>query len=581
MPVESYKKAPRGPKAQRVAVDDPPDSGAFKIYAFACLAAIFAAFQIYSPALRGQFVFDDLFLSYTDPHATSLSLARWCGLRPILGLSFWANFQVAGQDTFPYHAINVLLHSLNAILLFFIVRKLLELAGTAGTPGQILAGFSATLFLAHPIQTEAVAYIASRSENLSVFFIFAAFCLFLYRPSREVKWFTSATILCLFAGAMGTKEHAIALPAIFLLTDYFFNPGFSFSGIRANWRLYLPIVFVSLAAALFIWSYISRDAMIGFHLQGLTWYQYFFTECRAVFGYLWFFLFPVGLNVDHEFAESFTIFDHGAILAMGVLALFVAAAYIGRRLFPLACYGFLVFVILLAPTSSFVPIRDVFVERRMYLPLIGLVLILLEPLRRLRMPAKSLIVLLACLCAVPAYLTWRRAAVWTSPTKLWEDSVATAPNKTRPHIGLGNAYMHDNRCPEAAREYAAAYQLSRPDFRLKYNLAAAYECMRQPARAAPLLKDAVAENPYAASNYALLGMVLAESGDWKEGWDYLNRAEQRDPSYAPTHAYRGTILAKLGQAEQASHEFEICLRLDPNNQIARRGWAALNPTGAR
>jgi protein O-mannosyl-transferase len=581
MPEKPYKKLAQRSKIQRIAVAEPPVSSAFRVYGFAFLAAIFLAFELYSPALHGQFVFDDLFLSYTDPHAASLALAQWCGLRPVLGLSFWANFQLAGLDTFLYHAINVLLHSLNAILLFFIVRKLLELAGTIGLQGQVLAGFSATLFLVHPIQTEAVAYIASRSENLSVLFIFAAFCVFLYRPSAEVGWRTSGWILCLFAGAMGTKEHAIALPAIFLLTDYFFNPGFSLSGIRANWRLYIPVAFVSLVAAVFIWSYVSRDPTIGFHLKGLTWYQYFFTECRAVFGYVWFFVFPVGLNVDHEFAESLTVFDHGAIVAMGALALLVAAAYLFRRSLPLACYGFLMFVILLAPTSSFIPIRDVFVERRLYLPFIGLLLVLLELLRRVHMPTKSLVLILVCLCLPPAYLTWRRAAVWTSSTRLWEDSVATAPAKSRPHVGLGNAYLHDNRCREAAREYAAAYQLSPPDFTLKYNLAAAFECMKQPARAIPLLREAIAEKPTAAPGYALLGMVLAETGDVKAGWEALARAELRDPRYALTFAYRGTILARMGRTEEAGKEFEKCLRLDPTNQIARRGWSALNPGAER
>jgi protein O-mannosyl-transferase len=581
MPEKPYKKSPSRLKVRSIAVAEPPANSTLKFYGLAFLAAIFLAFELYAPALHGQFVFDDLFLSYTDPHAASLALAQWCGLRPVLGLSFWANFQLAGLDTFFYHTINVLLHSLNAILLFFIVRKLLELAGTVGVRAQVLAGFSATLFLVHPIQTEAVAYIASRSENLSVLFIFAAFCVFLYRPSPEVGWFTSGSILCLFAGAMGTKEHAIALPAIFLLTDYFFNPGFSLSGVRANWRFYVPVAFASIAGSFFIWSYVSHDPTIGFHLKGLAWYQYFFTECRAVFGYVWFFVFPVGLNVDHEFAESLTIFDHGAIIAMGVLALLICAAYICRRSLPLACYGFLMFVILLAPTSSFVPIRDVFVERRMYLPFIGLLLILLEPLRRLRVPTKSLVLILVCLCLAPAYLTWRRAAVWTSAIRLWEDSVATAPAKTRPHVGLGNAYMHDNRCPEAAREYAAAYQLSPPDFTLKYNLAAAYECMKQPARAIPLLTEAIAEKPTAAPAYALLGMVLAETGDVKTGWEGLARAELRDPNYALTFAYRGTILARMGRTEEAGKEFEKCLKLDPNNRIARRGWTALHPDGER
>jgi len=581
MAQKSYRRSPQRPKAQAVAVADPPAANNFKLYALACLAAFFAAFQVYAPALHGQFVFDDLFLLYTNPHAASLSLAQWCGLRPVLGLSFWANFQAAGLDTFPYHVVNVLLHCLSTILLFLIVRKILEMAGTEGLLADILSGFSAAIFLLHPIQTEAVAYIASRSETLSVLFIFAAFYVFLRRRSREINWAESAAVLFLFACAAGTKEHAVALPAVFLLTDYFWNPGFTVSGIRANWRLYVPTAFVGTAAVIFVWSYVSRDATIGFHIGGLTWYQYFFTQSRALFGYIWYFLVPIGLNVDHEFAASRTITDHGAIIAMLCLAALVAAAIYFRRRFPLACYGFFVFLVLIAPTSSVVPIRDVFVERRLYLPFIGLMLIALEPLRRLRMPPKTIAILLACLCVVPAFLTWRRTAVWTSSTRLWEDSVQTAPNKPRPHIGLGNAYMHEQRCHEAAKEYEAAYALTSPDFTLKYNLAAAYECIKQPARAIAFLKDAISENPSAAPNHALMGMVQAETGKWEEGLAELKQAEQLDPNYARTYAYRGVILATLRQNELASREFEKCLQLDPNNQIARRGWNALNPDGGQ
>ncbi len=480
---------------REVAVEAPLPAIRFWHYALLFLAVLIVAFQLYAPALHGQFVFDDLFLAYTNPHAATLSLARWCGLRPILGLSFWANFQLAGLDSFLYHAVNVLLHSLSAILLFFIVRKLMELASTTGARGQVLAGFAATMFLVHPVQTEAVAYIASRSENLSVFFMFAAFCLFLYRRSKQLTWPESIGILILFAAATGTKEPALVLPCVFLLTDYFFNPGYTFSGIRANWRLYVPTFFVVLAATLFVWSYISRDPMIGFHLQNLTWYQYFFTQCRAFFLYIGLFLVPVGLNVDHQFSESFTVFDHGAVIAVAAIIGLLAVAYFFRRHYPLASYGFLVFVVLLAPTSSFIPIRDVFVERRLYLPFIGLLLIALEPLRRIEVPQKVMVVMLACLCVVPAYLTWKRTAVWTSTIRLWEDSVASAPRKPRPHIGLGNAYMHLNRCNEAVREYQAAYHLDKPDFTLKYNLATALECVKQPERAIPVLKEAISENP--------------------------------------------------------------------------------------
>jgi tetratricopeptide (TPR) repeat protein len=582
----AQKTLPRHPKRltkpvkpREVAVETLPPAIHSWHYALLFFGAIIIAFQLYAPALHGQFVFDDLFLTYTDPKAATLSLARWCGLRPILGLSFWANFQIAGLDPFPYHAVNVLLHSVSAILVFLIVRKLLELAGTVGDRGKILAGFAATIFLIHPVQTEAVAYIASRSENLSVFFMFAAFCLFLYRRSEQIQWPESTGILILFACAVGTKEHALALPAVFLLTDYFFNPGYTFSGIRANWRLYAPILVIALAATLFVWSYISRDPMIGFQLQDLTWYQYFFTQCRVFFSYIWLFLVPFGLNVDHQFSESHTLFDHGAIMALAGIVWLIAVAYLWRRRYPLAAYGLLVFVVLLAPTSSFIPIRDVFVERRLYLPFIGLLLIALEPLRRIEVPQKILALMLACICLVPAYLTWKRAAVWNSPIRLWENSVANAPQKTRPHIGLGNAYMHLNRCNEAVREYRAAYQLDKPDFTLKYNLATAFDCVKQPERAIPLLTEAISEKPESATAHALMGMVLAETGNVEEGLTHLNQSEKLDPNFAVPHAYRGVILTRFRRPDLAIHQFEIALQLDPNNQVARKGWTELKDAG--
>ncbi len=116
--------------------------------------------------------------------------------------------------------------------------------------------------------------------------------------------------------------------------------------------------------------------------KDLTWYQYFFTECRAFWVYIRLFLFPADLRIDYDFPISRTILDHGA--AVGLMAILAAAgaAFYYRRRYPLAAFGFFVFVILMAPTSSFMPIKDPVAERRLYLSMIGLLFIVLEFLRR-------------------------------------------------------------------------------------------------------------------------------------------------------------------------------------------------------
>src|SRR5260370_125420 len=128
-------------------------------------------------------------------------------------------------------------------------------------------------------------------------------------------------------------------------------------------------------AVVFVFRLLKGAASAGFGMKGLTWYQYFFTECRVIWDYIRLYLVPAGQNVDYDYPFSRSILDHGAIIGLiGLLAVTIAA-WIYRRRFTVASYGWFVFLILLAPTSSFVPINDPIAERRLYLPFIGLLLI--------------------------------------------------------------------------------------------------------------------------------------------------------------------------------------------------------------
>ena len=109
----------------------------------------------------------------------------------MLMLSYWLNYQ-ASEAPFGFHVTNVLIHLLNGCLVFLIVRKLLK----RETPDWLLPAFAAAVFLLHPIQTEAVAYIAGRSETLSVFFFLSAFAVFLFRKEQAVSWKSPPRCYC-------------------------------------------------------------------------------------------------------------------------------------------------------------------------------------------------------------------------------------------------------------------------------------------------------------------------------------------------------------------------------------------------
>ncbi|MDQ2944677.1 MAG: hypothetical protein M3Y27_01805, partial [Acidobacteriota bacterium] len=496
------------------------------------LVALVAVFIAYGPALDGPFLLDDSYLPYMQPQFATAPVTEWLkGVRPLLMLTYWINYQISGEATNSYHIVNVILHFLNSILIYLVVAKLSATARETRfslSPPALLPGFAAALFLLHPLQTESVSYIASRSETLSVFFFLAAFTVFLLqnrdRKGVGASFPTAAAILLLFGAACLTKEHAAILPALLLLTDYYWNPGFSLSGIRQNWRVYVPMALAGTLGLAYVWRVLSTATSAGFAMKELTWYQYFFTECRAFWHYLLLYLFPFGQNIDHDFPVSHTVFEYGAIVGLIALLALIAAAWHWRRTFPLESYGLFTFLLLLAPTSSFIPILDTFVERRMYLPLIGLLLITVGLLRRWKthfaISDNTLKATLSLILLAMAFLTFQRNQLWGSAIGMWRDSVTKAPAKFRPRFQLAYAYYTAGQCNEAATEFGQAAQLQKPDYALLVDWALSYDCAGNYSAAIDKLNQAAAlEN--SGHVYSQIGMLYAKQAKYPQALDAL------------------------------------------------------------
>jgi Tfp pilus assembly protein PilF len=546
-------------------------------YAIGLLVALFVIFEVYWPAINGQFLLDDTYLPYMLPNYAAAPLIGWIkGLRPLLMFSYWLNFQYADpsraglQDTFGYHFVNVVLHFLNGILVGLAMRKVLSWASVEKWLSTILAVFSAGLFLLHPLQTESVSYVASRSETLSVFFVLATLVVFLYREGSALSIGRTVAVLALFGAAVLSKEHTAVLPVLLLLTDYYWNPGFSVAGIRRNWRLYIPIAVAGALAIAFVFRVLSAASTAGFGVKEFTWYQYLFTECRAVWDYLWMFLLPIGQNLDPDFPISRSITDHGAIVAMlGLLAVTVCA-WIYRRRFPLASYGWFVFLILIAPTSSFVPIKDPFAERRLYLPFIGLLFITVEFLRRWKISRNTLIAVLGVVLIAEAAATNQRNQLWASPIDMWSDTAAKSPHKLRPRFQLAMAYFQSGHYPEAIEQFDKAAQLEPPNFDLLVDWALAYDGVGNPAEAIAKLRQAatVERNAHV---YSQIGMEYGKLGQYPQALDALDTAIQLDANFmgGMSYVYRGDVFSAQGNKLQAAEEYRHSLAIDPRNSLAR------------
>lgn len=540
------------------------------MYAAAVALAFWILLEIYGPALRGPFLFDDLYLPFTNPELQEAPLRYWLGqIRPVLMLSYWLNYRIAGMQPYLYHFFSVLAHFLAGLLVWLIASRVLDGAGLNPGRRTLFAAFVALLFLWHPLQTESAAYIAGRSEVLSGLFFFAALAVFLLRRAPAISWPASLAVLALYGAAVLSKEHAASLVGVLLLTDLYWN--FGWQGVRRNWRLYLPIAAGAAAAARFVWSVLAASDTAGFRVREFAWHEYFFTQCRALWLYFRLLLLPYGQNLDYDFPVSRTPLEHGAL--WGLLGLVALGAFIvlGRKRYPLASYGLACALVTLAPTSSFVPILDPVAERRMYLALPWLALALVEPLRRWRAGTPKLAAALALWLAGLGVLSWKRNQVWSDEIALWQDTVAKSPRKQRPRFQLAYAYYQQGRCSEALIHFEQAARLGPADYRLLVDWGLAADCAGRTEEALKKLR-AAAKLENTAHVRALIGMVLGKEGRGEEALKELEIAASLDPNYAMTYVYRGNVHWSAGRREAALADYRRALEREPRNPAARQAF---------
>jgi len=408
----------------------------------------------YLPSFLGVFHFDDynVIVNYPTVHSWQALFERaGGGVRPLLKASYTLNW-TSGLEEFGFHLVNVALHALNAVLLFFIGRRLFEDHPNA-------AFVAALLFALHPAQTEAVTYISGRSSSLMASFYLGALLLYL----RNSHWSLSAL---LFVLALATRETAVTLPAALLLCELCRRERLGWSTIArrqaAHWLLLAAGGLVVLLNARYL------DLLsFGFTQRSLA--DNLLTQVGGV-SYLVLRLVGLhGYNIDPALptlaAFTPTLFFQ-AILIVTLLAL--GAANLRAR--PWIAFGVLWFFLHLAPTNSIVPRLDVANDRQLYLACWGLFLALSVQIAQLQISRRISVSLAGGLLALFAAVNVARQLDYRDEITLWESDVRAAPWNARGHNNLGYAYQLEGRMAEARREYETALFLDPGHKKARANL---------------------------------------------------------------------------------------------------------------
>ena len=529
--------------------------------------------------------------------------------RPLVNLSFAINHAWGGLDPFGYHVLNLVIHISAGLTLFGLVRRTLasaQLRPQFGADGPLLAGAAALLWLVHPLQTESVTYVVQRSESLAGL----GYLLTLYGAVRSLDaprawaWQAAAVLAC--AAGMACKEIVATAPLMVLLYDRIYSGRAFGEVLRRRWGLY-----VGLAAT---WGVLvalnlggPRADSVGYRDGAGAW-LYALNQCRALTTYLRLSFWPSPLLIDYGGVAPLTA--RGVAAEGAVVLALLAVVLLAIRYRPAIGFLGLWFFIILAPTSSIVPIlTEVAAERRMYLPLAAVVVLMVvggygllglssDTARGASVWRRRLALLgVAGVAAALGFGTAARNRVYGSAVTMWEDVVRQQPNNSRAQTNLGQALAAAGRTDEAIACYERALRAAPNSYKIHTNLGAALveqgrfdEAMGhylralqdQPnaylaqnnigdllirqgrfAEALPHLEEALRLRPDHADSANNMGRVLMHLGRWADAKPYLEKAVANDPASYMAYSNLGIVLDRAGDHEKAAEMHQAALRINP------------------
>jgi tetratricopeptide (TPR) repeat protein len=511
-------------------------------------AIVITASFIYSNSFNCSFHFDDLQNIEFNPDITRLSdVSAWWNYvpsRPIGIFTFALNYAMGGTNVGGYHFVNLLIHIFNGLLVFWVVSLLFETPvikkSAIAKHGKIIALITALLFVAHPVQTQAVTYIVQRLASLAALFFLLSVSL--YIRARVVKLSKTARIATFVACGMAallaflTKENTFTLPVIIVLTEFFFIRETSFKIHIKDWKLW---AFLGMAAVAVTFFFVNFSFTVfqpikpeQGNIYTLTSGTYLLTEFRVITTYIRLLILPINQNLDYDYPVSQSFFELKTIASFLLLIAILALAVVLYKKHRLASFGVFWFFITLSIESSIIPVPNVIFEHRMYLPSFGFLLfvpcvffgIVQEKQKQL------LTILLFMLVPVLAIAAYSRNNVWKDELTLWTDVIKKSPEKPRVLNNMGITLLKLGRQQEAISWF----------------------------------DKAIAKNPGYKDPYLSRGNAKQDLGDLQGALLDYSAALKIDPSYPETYYNRGYTYAMMKDLPNAIRDFDMAIKLNPD-----------------
>lgn len=523
----------------------------------------------YLPALRGQFIWDD------DDHLTknpamlsveglkqiwsSLAISRYY---PLTLTSFWLQYRLWGLDPLPYHAVNIGLHGVNAVLLWTLLRRL-----------QVRAAWvAAALWALHPVNVETVAWVTElKNVQAGLFFLLALLAFLRFEDRLRPRDYVLA--LACGAAAMLSKPSTVVLPGVILLCAWWRRGQWT----RKDFLRVTPLV--AFAAGMSLLTIVEQRQYIERGVASewaLTAGQRLMLAGRTVWFYAGKLLWPTDVCFIYPRWE---LRVHSAVawLPLAGLALGAGVLWQFRRAgwARAVTFGLGYFVVALLPVLGIFDMyffRYSFVaDHFQYLASVGLIALAVsagatvsEWAGQQNRGSAMLASVIALLLLLLAVCTWRQTHVYYSLETLWRDTLAKNPNAWMAHYNLGLALSQASRFDEAIRHYEHGLRLKPDDAEAHNNLAVVLMQVGRLDDAIRHYEQAIRFKPGYAEAHSNLGLALTQAGRLQEAAKALEQALRLKPDLAEAHNNLGVALLQLGKPQEAIEHWEHALRIDPD-----------------
>jgi len=517
--------------------------------------------------------------------------------RPIVRLSFALNYAWGGHDATGYHVFNIAVHIVCTLLFFFLVRYTLMRWATGDWQQSAfrVALWSALIWALHPLNTGSVTYVSARSESLMAMWYLSTLLAAMqaHGPRHRLLWSTTAVAFC--ALGMATKESMVTAPLLVLLLDR----AFVFSSFKQAFidrgRLYAALAATWSVLAVLILSG-ARAESVGFSL-GVSPWTYLLNQAEVIMDYLRRSLWPYPLVFAYGEPRALALAD---VLPQGALILGLAAlAWWGWWKAPRIGVLALAFFVVLAPTSSVVPIAtEVGAERRMYLPLMTLILLAvllgrvfwrtkaspassaedkaarLAPVWRLVGATAPIVV-----CMLLAVLTIQRNTEYATAEGLWRSTLDRWPSAIA-HRNLATVLRATGRGNEAI-EHLRATLTEHPEMRgaIGQTLFEQGRFDEALVELRAYLDRTVAPGSDAEANARVVAAAsLGKLGRSGEARDLLLELIARRSDYVPAYLALGDIYFQRGEFADAQQSYRRFLTYEPAHEgaLTNLGISAVN-----